>query len=184
MIIYKVTNLITNMVYVGQSNRSIEERWKEHCKPALKGRSYLSNAIQKYGKDNFHIELISSASTQDELDMLEKSAINSLNCLYPNGYNLRDGGLGGNLSQEAKDKLRKANIGKTHSLETKKKLSKANIGKAGPNRRPVIGINIETGEIIRLEHAMAMPERFHYNCIHRCAKGERRSHKGFTWKYE
>lgn len=184
MLIYKVTSLINGMTYIGQTNRSIEERWKEHCKPALRTRSYLSNAIQKYGKENFKIEELAKASSQEELDLLEDKVISELNTLFPNGYNLRHGGMGGKLSDEAKVKVSKASKGRVKSAATKEKLRKANIGRPNINARPVIGTNIKTGEIIRLKNPMAMPERFHYNCVHRCAKGERKQHKGFTWKYE
>jgi group I intron endonuclease len=184
MFVYKVLNKLNGKVYIGQTNRPIEERWKEHCKPALRGRSYLSAAIQKYGKDHFDIEILEKANSQEELDKLEFDLINSNGAMFPNGYNLREGGRGGTLSEEAKDKVRKANIGKIKSEETRKKLSKASKGHVAHYSRPVIGISIETGEIIEMTHADAMPERFHYNCVHRCAKGERKKHKGFTWKYK
>ncbi len=184
MIIYKITNTLTGLAYIGQTNRTIEDRWKEHCKPALKTRSYLSNAIQKYGKQNFKIELLQRAKTQSELDKLEENFIQLNNTIYPTGYNLRAGGKGGKLSKEAKDKLKKKNLGKRLNYETRTKISKANKGKEAVHVRPVIGTNIKTGETIELKHANAIPEKFHYNCIHRCAKGERKSHKGFAWKYK
>lgn len=184
MLVYKITNKISGKVYIGQTNRSIEDRWREHCKPALKTRSYLSAAIQKYGKDNFDIEILGTSNTQDELDKLENELIKSNNAMHPNGYNLREGGSGGRLSEEAKEKVRKANLGRVKGEETRKKLSKVNTGHAPAYCRPVIGTHIETGEIIELPHADAMPDKFHYNCVHRCAKGERKQHKGFTWKYK
>lgn len=184
MLIYKVTNNITGKIYIGQTNRSTKERWKEHCKPALKTRSYLSAAIQKYGKENFMIEELAKVSTQDELDQLEVKLIEEHNAMFPNGYNLRAGGSGGCLSEESKDKLRKVNIGRKVSKETLEKMKLSNVGNIPTSRRPVIGTNIKTGEIIEMNHADAIPERFHYNCVHRCAKGERKKHKGFTWKYK
>jgi len=182
MKLYKVTNTKNGKVYIGQTNRSIEERWKEHCKPALRERSYLSNAIQKYGKENFAVEELAKCETQEELDKQEDELINSHNSMSPNGYNLRHGGMGGKLSEEAKEKVRQARIGKKHSNESKKKMSESNKGITPVSARPVIGTNLKTGEKIYLEHAYA-DKRFHYNCIHRCAKGERKQHKGFKWNY-
>lgn len=114
MFIYKIVNLINGMSYVGQTNRNIEERWLEHCKPSLATRSYLSNAIQKYGKDSFQVEELIKASSQEELDLLENKAITDHNTLFPNGYNLMTGGNGGGRvwSQESKQKLSKTNKGK------------------------------------------------------------------------
>lgn len=105
------------MSYIGQTNRNIEERWLEHCKPSLASRSYLSNAVQKYGKDNFKIEELTKASSQEELDLLENKAIIDHNTLFPNGYNLMTGGNGGGRvwSQESKQKLSKTNKGKSFS---------------------------------------------------------------------
>jgi predicted GIY-YIG superfamily endonuclease len=30
--IYKITNLIDNKVYIGLTTRTVEARWKEHCR--------------------------------------------------------------------------------------------------------------------------------------------------------
>lgn len=115
MLIYKVINTINGMSYVGQTNRNIEERWSEHCKPSLATRSYLSNAIKKYGINNFQIEELTKANSQEELDLLESKFIIDHNTLFPNGYNLKTGGNGGVWSEESKQKLRKTNLGKPFS---------------------------------------------------------------------
>ena len=55
--IYKITNINTNKVYIGKTSRTIQERWKEHCKQfnqdALNRPLY--NAMKKYGVDNLVI---------------------------------------------------------------------------------------------------------------------------------
>lgn len=48
--IYKIENLLSHKVYIGQSI-NIEKRWKQHCQPSNK--SLIAKDIQKYGKDNF-----------------------------------------------------------------------------------------------------------------------------------
>ena len=72
MIVYKITNLINNKIYIGQTTRALSSRWNEHCKPCMVSRSYISNAIQKYGSENFIIEAIERSSSQEKLDSLEK----------------------------------------------------------------------------------------------------------------
>ena len=62
MYIYKITNKINKKIYIGQTTRSIEERWKGHCKPSMTARSLISRAIQKYGKENFIIEHVVTCS--------------------------------------------------------------------------------------------------------------------------
>ena len=53
--IYKIENLLTHKIYVGQSIH-IETRWQEHCRPS--SDSVISRAIRKYGKENFSFEIL------------------------------------------------------------------------------------------------------------------------------
>ena len=59
--IYKITNKITNKIYIGQTSRTLEQRFQEHCR-ASRNDKYLHRslyaAINKYGIDNFSIEEI------------------------------------------------------------------------------------------------------------------------------
>jgi group I intron endonuclease len=52
--IYLIQNNITQKVYVGQTTRDIETRFKEHCRRSSNCKK-LSNSINKYGKNNFSI---------------------------------------------------------------------------------------------------------------------------------
>ena len=59
--IYKITNLITQQCYIGQSV-NIADRWKQHCKCGLgidaSATNLLYNSMQKYGVWNFTFELL------------------------------------------------------------------------------------------------------------------------------
>ena len=90
MVIYLVTNKINGKRYVGQTVRTLNERWKDHCR--VKDDNYFHRAIHKYGKENFTIEVIDSATTLDELDEKEIYWIHKLNTIFPKGYNLKEGG--------------------------------------------------------------------------------------------
>lgn len=74
MWIYKITNLINNKVYIGQTIRPIEDRFKRHINDAVNNvlDTHLARAIRKYGKENFIIEEIDTASTQEELTLKEQ----------------------------------------------------------------------------------------------------------------
>ena len=90
--------MVNGKQYVGQTSRTLEQRWREHCS-ANSQCTYLHNAIVKYGKENFKVEQIDIALDQEELDYKESQYIKSHNTLVPNGYNLDTGGKGGrNLS--------------------------------------------------------------------------------------
>ena len=57
--IYKITNKLNGMVYIGQAE-DVERRWREHCLESATDRrnTYLYNAMKKYGINNFKIETI------------------------------------------------------------------------------------------------------------------------------
>ena len=76
--IYKITNLITNECYIGQSV-DINKRWSEHCKCGLgidtPPGNKLYKAMQEYGLENFTFELLAECS-KEELNEKETYFIN------------------------------------------------------------------------------------------------------------
>jgi len=105
--IYKITNLLTNKMYVGQTrshylNRGKYRpfghigRFKKHLNEASRinnkcSCSYLNSTINKYGAENFKCELIMNCEIE-QLDNYERKYIYELNTKFPNGYNLTNGG--------------------------------------------------------------------------------------------
>lgn len=80
--------------YVGITGLTIKRRWKDHICSANEGRKYaISCAIRKYGKDNFKIKTIKTNVPKNQISNLEKKHIEKLNTLFPNGYNIAEGGL-------------------------------------------------------------------------------------------
>ena len=71
-IIYKVTNVVNDEVYIGATTNSLEERKKDHLrKTAKKVGSYFQEAIGTYGPEAFLWEQIDTATTTDELAQKE-----------------------------------------------------------------------------------------------------------------
>ena len=95
--IYKITNQINQKIYIGLTRETIEERWKSHIKKAKQyPNRYLYNAMNCYGYENFVIEPIEECSN-DILDEREIYWISYFNSTNPDiGYNLTEGGGGGN----------------------------------------------------------------------------------------
>lgn len=92
MIIYKITNRINGKVYIGQTIYTLEHRWKQHLKNARNGvKTHFYSAIRKYGEENFEPEIICSADTKEELNLLETHYIQEYNSIDV-GYNMIDGG--------------------------------------------------------------------------------------------
>lgn len=60
--IYKITNLINNKAYIGQTKQPIQIRWDAHIYTAFReeddNRYYLHRAIHKYGVENFKFEIL------------------------------------------------------------------------------------------------------------------------------
>lgn len=90
MIIYKITNKITNKVYIGQTRMALSRRWNQH--KTAKRKSPLYSSMFKYGIQNFTIKQIDKAENAEDLNKLEIFYIKQHNCIYPNGYNLSLGG--------------------------------------------------------------------------------------------
>jgi group I intron endonuclease len=96
-VIYKVTCKPTGMAYVGQT---IDLKRRLQChKSKTSDCTYLKNAIQKYGWDNFEVETLWEGNIELLCDM-EKECIAEHNTMAPNGYNLIDAkGVGGKVSE-------------------------------------------------------------------------------------
>lgn len=97
MIIYKITNLINNKVYIGQTIQPLKKRIGQHfsnCTLSKYTNLPLYNAIAKYGKDNFKVDVIDNAITKEELNKKEEMWIYKLNSTNRNfGYNIARGGV-------------------------------------------------------------------------------------------
>lgn len=93
--IYCITNLINNKKYIGKTLNSIEKRFKEHYQDSQRERFEkrpLYDAINKYGIENFKINLIEECNYKI-LAEREKYWIQYYDT-YNNGYNATLGGDG------------------------------------------------------------------------------------------
>ena len=117
--IYKITNLTTGKVYVGQAVSHIlnhkryrpyghEGRFRCHISEAFSSKKnqshYLNNAIRKYGVADFVVELLEYCAISDANDR-EIFYIAKYETLYPNGYNLKNGGSVFTHSDESKKRV-------------------------------------------------------------------------------
>lgn len=98
--IYKYTNLINGMIYIGQTKQTLEQRDKKHLQQ-LDDNTFFHRAIKKYGRENFSLELVEENIPFDMLDEKEKYYINFFDSYYTTnkGYNLTQGGQWGSGTQ-------------------------------------------------------------------------------------
>lgn len=164
--VYKITNKINNKVYIGITSKGLSARWKEHLYNAEHGCPFkLHNALRKYGKENFSIELIDFCNSWEELEEKEKYYISEYKSLQDEfGYNMTEGGdgtIGRYVTMETRDKIRQKALGREVSEETREKLSEAGkirtegriayweSGKIGDNRHKPILQYTKEGNFVR-----------------------------------
>ena len=174
--IYKYTNLITGMSYVGKTYRTLEQRAEQGMK-GYRGCEKFWEAIQYYGTDCWRDEILWDGLTSDEANIYEQVEIQDNGTIYPYGYNQTFGGDGCNASdetcrrisesvsktflespeiwrvaqQKATEAAAKHNTGKSLSKEHKQAISNGNKGKKRSkpiHNRSAIWDNVE--EVIRL----------------------------------
>ena len=141
MYIYKITNIQNNKVYIGQTIRPIKDRFHRHINDAMNNilDTHFARAIRKYGKDNFIIEQIDEAETQDELNKKEQYWIQYYNSVK-DGYNETDAitKCGGNTYYSKTEE----------EMEViKEKIRQTKLGNKNPMARKVKRINFITNEI-------------------------------------
>lgn len=92
-IIYKITNVINNKVYIGKTLETLDTRWKQHKKDSARfSNRPLYKAMNKYSIENFVIEIIEEP-TIDLLSERECYWIEQYNSFHF-GYNATKGGDG------------------------------------------------------------------------------------------
>lgn len=97
-IIYCYTNIVNGKKYVGQTIQPKQRHYQHFWRPRLDDHhNYFHNAIAKYGKEVWKYEvLFETNGTREDvkraLNEKERFYIQELNTLYPNGYNMNDGG--------------------------------------------------------------------------------------------
>ena len=91
--IYQIINDINGKIYIGKTERNIEERFQEHCKDYLRReleKRPLYSAMKKYGVQHFHIELIEETNSPEEREIYWIEQKRS----FKYGYNATMGGDG------------------------------------------------------------------------------------------
>ena len=166
MYIYKVTNNKNNKVYIGQTIRPVEQRWQRHKNDALNNviDTHFARAIRYYGPESFTVEIIDTATTQQELTAKESYWISWYDSIN-NGYNETDASnkSGGN-TYKSKTKEELKIIGN--------KIRESKLGGKNPHATSVKCKNVNTGEEYHFETQKQMQDFFHETnhqfCSRRC----------------
>lgn len=124
-IIYMAYNTVSNKKYVGQTTGNLERRKNAHYNNARRNKNnyYFHRALNKYKEWEWNV--LQFAYCKKELDALEKYWIWVLNSMWPNGYNLKEGGSNGKHTEKSCRKMSKAKKGMKLTKEHRKKIGKA-----------------------------------------------------------
>lgn len=97
MYVYKITNKLNGMLYIGITTCSLEKRWREHkCATRSGLDTPLYNAMRKHGLGAFEISLVYEGVSREEIEVVEKGLIAQYGTYIRSGggYNLTLGGGG------------------------------------------------------------------------------------------
>ena len=140
-IIYKITNKINGKIYIGQTIKSLKERWSGHLTSAHHPQPRHAHiglylAINKYGAENFDLEVIDEANSEEELNEKEIYWIRYFDS-YNTGYNMTTGGNQNRTFDYSKH---------PDAANIKRKMSESKLGGKNNRARKVKCKNIVTGE--------------------------------------
>lgn len=199
--IYQIINDINGKIYVGKTEFSIEKCFKEHCRDAFKERNEkrpLYSAMQKYGVEHFHIELIEETDDPEEREIYWIEQLGS----FKQGYNATKGGDGRKYLdydliislyreiQNIEETARKLKISPDSVervlKERKEKVApqqEVNLIKSG---KKIAQCNKDTGEIINVFPSIKSAGRFiekPYSHISDVVNSKRQTAYGYKWKF-
>ena len=152
--IYLITDTTNGMKYTGKHHYHIEGQ----LDPNYHGSGTIIKNIYKKRPETLKEEYIKTCYSEEEMNIDEQYYIKLFKTLYPNGYNLTEGGEGCVASEETRRKLslskkgkpltekqlekrkglfvgeKNPMYGKTLSEEHRRKIGNANKGKPAPNK--------------------------------------------------
>ncbi len=208
--IYKITNIVNNKCYIGQTIRPPFIRWYQHkyySKKGVRYKSALYNAIQKYGLDCFLFEVIEEVDN-DLLNERERFFIALFNS-FEQGYNNTTGGDGNKgckrkrkhediipeLYKELQSTEKVANYLGISRITVRSILKEKNLFKRYKKR----SLDYKKLEVVQLSLDLNIINVFsslteacksigltnkNVSELSKCCKGKRKTAYGFIWKYK
>ena len=192
-VVYKIVNKINKKIYIG-SSINFKKRKRCHIsklKRNIHENPHLQNSVNKYGIENFEINIIEKVET----DILEREQF------YINKYRSYDNEIGFNILKDTGFTW----TGSKHRSNTIEKMSKSKLGKKNPmygRGKPILQLDLDgniINEFISVRQAaefLGVKQKtikknnrnnrtvFVTQPIKRCLNGKRPTGYGFKWKYK
>lgn len=202
-IVYKLTNKVNGMIYVGATTTQLPQRMSSHICEANRGsKSEIYKAMREFGTSNFEISEVETCE-KEELLIREEFYIKRLNSMFPNGYNTSTshlvGGVQSDISKIKKSeshtkrwekvdrnewsiKMKRIFMDKDTKEKHRISTTKANILSSA---RTCIGTSLKTGETKIFESAndAAKYVKGHHSKVSNVCHGKRKKHKDWTFSY-
>ena len=199
--IYKITCLVNQKVYVGQTSETIEKRFARHMGyQKEENDTKFYRAIRKYGTENFRVEAIDYADNQEELDQKEKYYIDLFDSVK-NGYNTKDsiGKCGGDtLSEhenieEIREKIRQSKLGDKNPMRIHGGLHGSRngmygkTGKNNPFAKRCKAISVDGSDVKYFDTLTDLKDYFNVTTLGmvtmRCKGKTKSPYKGYYFRY-
>ena len=196
--VYCHTNKINGMKYIGYTHLDFVHRWGKDGRRYSK-HTIFWNDIKKYGWDNFIHEILAySIRSKKKADEIERQYIKEMNTLYPNGYNIEDGGIHGSTNPQSdrsiySEKQTRPLKGWHHSEETRIKMSESydrtKHAKNPAHSKPVMQYT-KDGEFVAEYYGASEASRQTGCSVSTICKmckdttGRYKSVGGYVWKYK
>lgn len=128
--IYFHKNIDNGKMYIGQTIRTMERRWKDHVVLSKKPKYPFHFAIRMYGPESFTHGIICECDNQEDADLMEEYCKDVFWASVDEwGYTCKAGSGHGIYSEESKKKMSESHKGRLLSEEQKRKIGASNIGK-------------------------------------------------------
>lgn len=182
--IYLRTNLVNGKQYVGQTSNfpKRENEWK--CLSAYYANKKLNEDREKYGLDNWKVEILAETDNRKDAWELEKRFINDYNTVFPNGYNRAFGGetnKGGNIGYHNGKEFEKGHKPWNYDL-------KNTHFSPDTEFKPISVVQLKNSNVVKIWDSIKDAAESVDNCytssISRCCKGITKSAGGFNWMYK
>lgn len=132
-IVYKLTNVVNNKIYIGGTSDKLDDRFHQHVVKSKAGSNYpLHRAIREYGEDAFTRVVLEECESLQQLNEREAYWIATLSASNSEiGYNNK---VGGGI--------------RLQSLESRRKIGNAHRGKVSEKRMPLLQYSAQ-GDFIK-----------------------------------
>ena len=180
-------------VYIGITSTSLKRRWWNG--KGYKYNLHFTNAIKKYGWENFQHIVIRDGLTKEQAEIAEIATIRHYNARNPRfGYNMAKGGNTHPASYEGRQRIREASTGKknpkrgtcNYTPKRKINITEEQIERyIGSNVRKRAVLCVETGIVYRsVREAERQLHLCHSGIARVCNKEPRYiTYGGYHWEY-